>query len=167
MALPILERMISIPEAVAAFGLSESHLYDLIQEGNLRGVILSGGEIYVSAEITAATLLNARLKELKRSQFDHLADSQITSADAEKRYCIPVRTIREWAQNQYIRTCGTKPLRLNEADLAFCAAIYRERKKGGCPSGMPLLDSDGNPYLIKRPDISDFRRKAKPSHFEN
>ena len=36
MALPTLERMISLPEAIATFGLSGGYLYDLIQEGALR-----------------------------------------------------------------------------------------------------------------------------------
>jgi len=63
---------------------------------------------------------------------------------ASRDYDIPNPTISRWVQHGYICSLGThgnKTL-IDEADVAYCAEIYRRR--GG--QGRRLFNPDGTPY---------------------
>ena len=52
-------------------------------------------------------------------------------------------------------------MKLDEAEVAYCAEIYHERKAAGIRSGAPLLDEDGLPYELKHPELSAYRCRKR------
>ena len=50
---------------------------------------------------------------------------------------------------------------LDEADIAYCAAIHTVRKQAGIRTGFPLLDENGRPGLLKHPNLSRYRREQR------
>ena len=163
MTFPHLDHLISLQEAANISGLSEIRLRELINEGKIRAAVLPGGEIGVSRELAAITALNERLQTISREQFKNLRGKSISATDGAQKYDLHRNTIIKWAKQRYIQvlTSGYR-MEVDEADLAYCVAIHNERKKGyGVQTGAPLLDKNGQPYLIKNPKLSDYRRRKK------
>lgn len=110
--------------------------------------------------------LNARLARIRREDFAHLEGVPITVSEASKKYGVPASTVYFWIQKGFITVLGWKTGRggsrkmLNEADMAYCAAVYKIREREGV-KGVPLLDKDGRPYLLRAPEIAQARRRAK------
>jgi len=107
--------------------------------------------------------LNDRLQKIRRDQFNHLNNHPISVTDAMVKYAVVRRrNIDRWLEKGYIRQlrAGYRQL-LDEGDMAYCAAIYHVRREYHITS-VPLLDEDGKPYLIRFPDISQYRRKKRP-----
>jgi len=157
-----INRLIPIQEAAKQFNVSEESLMKLVDQGAIKAVMLPDGGIAVNAEISDIVLLNARLLDIKRSDFDFLNESLITVAEAEQKYSVPDPTIRIWIQNAYIKVeTGQYPSFLNEGDLAYCVAIYKERKRFDIQHGAPLLDINKYPYLIRSPYQAEHRRRKK------
>ena len=177
-ALPLLQtvatayRFLPLEEAAAVTGYSVEYL----QYRTEMGTILAGmmdNELMVAVtqdnrlvEIAPAPApepegddINARLRQIRREDFAHLEGQPITVSEAETRYNVQRRTLINWKTRGYIKVLkdGYR-MELNEADVAFCAAIYHVRRPYG--SRAPLLDEDGNPYLIKYPDLAHRRRKV-------
>jgi len=103
--------------------------------------------------------INARLSQIRREDFAHLEGQPITVSEAARKYGVPRQTIHTWTKRGHVEALpitSTKSKVINEADVAFCAAIYHVRKPYG--SRAPLLDEDGQPYLIKYPDLAKARR---------
>ena len=101
--------------------------------------------------------LNRRLAAIKREQFKHLEGLSITVQEASRKYGVPAPTIYHWVRRGFIRTLTTGRRKvLNEADVAFCARVWKIRKP--FRTFAPLLDEKGNPYLLKRPDLAKARR---------
>lgn len=76
-----------------------------------------------------------------------------------------------WARAGYIevKERGYR-LKLNEADVAYCAKIYAEKYKAynGKMTGVTVFDEEGNPYRLKYPEIAaykrDLRRRTSQKH---
>jgi len=157
-----MEQLISLPEAAKALGMSESSLRNLVEQGKIKGAVLPGGEIVVSQDVSKIKVLNARLQEIDRKQFVHLENNFITLTQASDQYSIPNRTIRKWLNHGYLAADSSSyPVKVNEADLAYCALIYEERQKKGLQYGAPLLDENKQPYLLKHPGLSEYRQRKK------
>ena len=96
---------------------------------------------------------------------DGLADSNvamvsITVTEAAEKYNVYRTTIIRWKGKGYIGVIqpGYR-MTLNEAEVAYCAAIHHERKASGLGyRGVPLLDDEGLPYKLKHPELSRYRR---------
>jgi len=159
-----LERLIPIHDAAKLLGLSETRLRELVQAGTIKGAILPGGDIGVSENAAEISALNENLMSIKRSQFEHVHGSPITVTEASKKYDTNRATILMWVRQKYIRilTPGYR-MEIDEADVAYCAAIHAARKGFGGQTGAPLLDSSGDPYLLKHPKLSEYRRRKKES----
>ena len=52
-------------------------------------------------------------------------------------------------------------MELNEADVAYCAEIYHERKANKIGFRAPLLDEAGLPYQLKHPKLAKYRLKKR------
>ncbi|MCP4287394.1 MAG: hypothetical protein GY792_23635 [Gammaproteobacteria bacterium] len=164
-----LPQFIPLPEAAKKLGLSLADLQARVEAGTIMAGMLPTGEIVVSENELISPKnappgedINAQLRTIKREKFEHLRRGKLTIAEAEKKYKVSGWTIRNWIDRNYISTDTSKyPMKLNEADIAYCVAVRSARKKIGVRSGAPLLDDDGQPYLLKHPILSRYRRERR------
>lgn len=101
-------------------------------------------------------------QELIKRKYPALVDQAITVTEAANKYAIHRNTILEWITKGYIKVI--KPgyqMTIDDAEVAYCAEIYRQRKNNGIGFGSPLLDENGLPYTLKHPDLSAYRRRRK------
>ena len=169
---PTYPLILPLSEAARKMGMDEATLRAMVQSRKLRAFIDPEGVMYVQmtqqgtlplavAEVQQppADDINARLRQIRREDFAHLEGVEIGLSDAARKFNVPYQVIQRWLQRGYIRVLRQEGRRkfLNESDVAFCVAIYQARKPFG--SRAPLLDKDGNPYLIKYPDLAKARRQ--------
>lgn len=118
---------------------------------------LPTGEIAVSENAPTQTK-----EDILKEKYACLIGQPITVSDAADKYNIHRRTILKWKDNGYITVLETGyQMKLDEADIAYCAKIYHERQKKGVGYGAPLLDENGLEYQLKRPGLSHYRRRKK------
>jgi len=105
--------------------------------------------------------LNARLRQIRRQDFAHLEGVPITVSEAARKYRVQKHTILAWTRRytSVLRVLerGYRLL-LDEAGVAYLAAIHHARKAFGAKSGSPLVDESGAPNLIKHPSLSAYRK---------
>lgn len=154
-----------LPDAAKKYGLSEKALTQLIQTGKIEAVQLPTGELLVAAENNGSP---PKTKEqIIAEEFAHLRGQWITVSQASTKYKVLGRTIREWIALKYIQTTtDIYPMKLNEAEVAYCAKVHNERKVTGSRSGVPLLDKNGQPYRLRHPGLSEYRRRKRHEHQE-
>ena len=162
-----LPQFLHLPEAANQLGLSEAELRQRVETGTILAGNLPNGEIVVSTDsiINKEADINTRLRSIKREDFEHLNGQPITVTEAVKKYEVAGTTIRGWMNIGYVNAAnpGGYPIKLNEADIAYCVAIHAARKKRGFRTGAPLLDDDGNPYMLKHLSLSRYRRQRRQS----
>jgi excisionase family DNA binding protein len=101
-------------------------------------------------------------QELINQKFPALIGQDITVTEAAKKYAINRRTILEWITKGYIKVIKSGyQMTIDNADMAYCADVYLQRKNNGIGFGLPLLDENGLPYTIKHPNLSAYRRRRK------
>jgi len=105
--------------------------------------------------------INARLSQIRREDFAHLEGVPITVSEAARKYGVQKHTILAWTRRytSVLRVLerGYRML-LDEAGVAYLAAIHHTRKDFGIRSGSPLVDEHGAPNLIKHPTLSAYRK---------
>ncbi len=107
-------------------------------------------------------VINERLRSIKKSTYKHLKSHLVSIAEAAQKYDIPAMTIRSWMQRGIVSVLESGyGAKLDESDIAYCAAIYQIRKETGSLSGAPLLDETGQPYELKNLRLAEYRRKRK------
>ncbi len=153
---------IPLVEAAQKYNLSEKALTQLIQTGKIEAVQLPNGELLVAAESNGH---KPKTKEqIIREEFADLLGKPISVHEAGKKYEV-LSAIYGWVLAGYIRVIkknikrGQKKL-VDEADVAYCATVYKERLKkyGGQLQGVPIFDEYGNPYELKYEDLAERRR---------
>jgi hypothetical protein len=161
-----LDRFLPLPEAARKLGLTETRLRAMIEKGKIRAGILPTGEIVVS-ENGSPENLNDQLAAIQRQEFEHLRGKRISVTESEERYGITGELLNSWIRKSYVlviergkRGRGSR-MYLDEADVAYCARIHTLRQQAGVYAGVPLLDENGLPYLLKHPELSNARRQAK------
>lgn len=120
----------------------------------------STGEIAVSYDTppkTKADLINADPK------LRALRGQPITVTEAVTRYGVPKRTLLDWKIRSFITVLEEGyQMTLDEADVAYCVGVYRQRKASGLGfRGVPLLDEHGAPYQLKQPKVARYRRRMR------
>ncbi|MCP4399690.1 MAG: hypothetical protein GY801_20595, partial [bacterium] len=153
--------------AAKKLGLSLADLQARVEAGTITAGMLPTGEIVVSENELISPKnappgedINAQLRAIKREDFEHLRGQALTISEAEAKYDVPGRTIREWTANKYVVIDkNSYPMKIDEADFAYCAAIYHARKPLGIRA--PLLDRKGRPYILKYPGLSEYRRQER------
>ena len=162
-----LPRVFPLSEAARKMGVTEAVLQNMIQSGKVVAFQTSDGQMLVPMTDPIQVLpvavadddINARLAAIRRENFKKYEGQFVTISEASEEFGVPGRTIRDWIKQGYIHSEGKYPARVNKAEVAFCAAIYKVRKEYN--SRAPLLDKDGNPYLLKEPELARLRRLAK------
>jgi hypothetical protein len=149
-----------LSEAAQKYDLSEQVLTQLIQAGKMEAVRLPSGEVLVPVNNDPQKIKTK--EQTIAEKFGKLMEQPITVSDAAKRYMVLGRTIREWISLDYIKVVDNGyPMKIDEAEVAYCAEIFHERKAAGIRSGAPLLDEHGLPYELKHPELSAYRRKRR------
>jgi len=159
-----LPTFIPLPEAARKYDVSETLLTRLIQDGRINAARLPSGDILVSDN--GGDLSSIKTKEqIISEEFAHLRGKRITVSEAAVSYKIPRRNILGWVQYGFIGVIrpGYR-MELDEADVAYCAQIYRKHKDGHASVvGIRLFDRDGNPYQLKHPELAEKRRNNSRS----
>lgn len=166
-----LERFIPLSKAARQMALSQSTLHALIDSGKIRAAVLPSGEIVVSKQsaenVAAYEKINEQLRSIRYEDFRRFKGQAITIAEASEKYDVPGTTLRDWTESKFVKVLEPGyGMKLDEADVAYCAAIHRVRKTGGILR-VPLLDSNGTPYLLKHPALGEYRRKRKTGQLSN
>jgi len=142
-----LPTFIPLPQAVQQTGLSVERLTRLVQAGRIAAVQLPTGEIAVSRRDATRAVPTPPTPKEELSEYKkhaHLKGVDTWVSEAARKYDIPLTTISTWVKHGYIRTLGQRgnKILIDEADVAYCAEIYR--KRGG--QGRWLFNPDGTPY---------------------
>ncbi len=135
-----LPTFISLSEAVERTGLSQKVLGRAVESAAIRAVKNEKGEVLIAQE---------DIEEfVAREQFDHLRGRGLGIAEAGRKYDIPFSTVSRWSKIGYIKRLGRsgKKVLIDEADMAYCAAVYRMQNGG---PGKRIFDDDGRPYRPK------------------
>lgn len=175
---PLYPLILPLADAAREMGVDEATLRDMVKLGKIRAFVDPEGVMYVQmtqqgalpvavAEDTRQPPdddINARLRQIGREDFAHLEGRPITVSEAAKKYRVPVSTLHRWLERGYISALNNESGRgrrkiLDEATVAYCAEIYHVRKPYN--SLAPLLDQQGNPYLLKYPELAQKRRQQK------
>lgn len=80
-------------------------------------------------------------------KFINLRGVPISISEASRKYNVAHPTIVRWTQRGHIKRLGMDRNRvlIDEADIAYCAEIYRSRSG----QGKWLFNQDGTPYVPK------------------
>jgi hypothetical protein len=143
---PPLERFLTLSEASDRMKVGVAQLHDMIQAGRIKGAILPNGEIGVSElAIPTPPTPKEQLPEYKKHK--HLKGVPIWISEAGRKYGILIATISKWVAAGYIKKLGLDGNRVlvDEADVAYCAEVYRQRSG----QGKWLFNPDGTPYQPK------------------
>lgn len=86
-------------------------------------------------------------KEERPEYQKRLAGLPISISQAGRKYQVSKQTISRWLKKGYIRKVGLDRNRIliDEADIAYCSAIYHANKG----QGRWLFNPDGTPYIPK------------------
>jgi len=159
--------LIPLPTAAKRLGVSETDLRDMIEKGTISLGISPEGEIMVTQDNRYVDV-NESLIAIKKDDFVHLYKQPITMTEAADKYGLNRQLVFEWKQKGYVHIIQKSTGRgrasrmlLDEADIAYCAKIHTIRRRAGVHSGAPLLDQTGQPYLLKHPALSRYRREQK------
>ena len=149
---------IPLPEATRKYGVSRNALLERIKSGKISAAKLPGGG-YLVAENEIDPSLN-----IKREDFEHLRGQKISMSEASKTYGIPHPTFSRWAKSGFINVLerGYRTI-LDEADVAYCAAVYKAKYDfyNGNISGVNIFDANGNPFQSKSPDMAAYKRALR------
>jgi hypothetical protein len=163
-----LDRFIPLPKAAHRLKISEKTLRSLVETGKIRAAVLATGQIIVSEQsaeqVATYEQINEQLRAIRREDFNRLRGRAITIAESVKKYDVPNRTLYGWIERNQVAVIEPgHGMKLDEVDVAYCAAVYGVRKTTGSLSGAALLDEAGRPNLLMHPELSENRRKKKSS----
>lgn len=154
---------VPLKEAAKKHNIDEQVLTQLISAGMISAK-KEAGEILVAVDKNGTREPKTKA-EFINTRFGTLQGHPITISEATKKYDVPRSTIKTWIyRNNYITPIFSDkyPACFDEADIAYCAEIYHQRKVAGTGFfGAPLLDENGLPYELKHPDLAQYRRKKK------
>jgi len=145
-----LPTFLPVAEAARKYGLEEDRLRALIEKGKIRAGVVAGEMVVSEDEVRSEAIQEKGLRKEDLPEYQkhaHLKGQAIWISKASRDYQIPHPTILKWVRAGIIRTLGREANRLlvDEADVAYCAEIYRKRGK----PGRVLFNPDGTPYKPK------------------
>lgn len=150
-----------LPKAARKYGLSEKVLTQLVKAGKIEAVQLPSGEVLVPANNGSKSPQTK--DEIIAEKFAHLRDKPISAHAAQESYGVHHTNFIRWARAGYINILSEQKrlIELDEAEVAYCAHIYHQKRDeyGGRIAGVKLFDQNGNPYQVKYPDLSARRRE--------
>ncbi len=130
--------LMTIQKAAQRVGLSWETLRTLVQSGRIRAGNFNGDVLMSIHQARKARRLVDKQKAhlpVDRSQFKDLEDKPIRLSVAATKYEITHGNLSYWAQRGHVRVLarGPKVVLLNEADVAFAAALVQSN--GGMRQG--------------------------------
>ena len=161
-ALAQIPSYISLSEAGERLSLDPARLQELIHAGTLNAVKFKG-ETVVDETAVAEIAAKPKKEDLEEyKQFAHLGGSRIWGSEAERKYGVSTSTISRWVRLGYIKRLNDDGYRayLDEQDVAYCAAIYNERKG----QGKRIFNPDGTPYKTKAELAAEQQAEEVPEH---
>jgi hypothetical protein len=145
-------KIVPLEEAAQRAGLPLSDFRHLCERGIIPVIKSTRGELFVEE-------IELQPFEL-RDKFKKLAGVAITVSDAAQKYGVPYMTVLRWTRLYPKQLRVIKPgygMTLDEQDVAMCVEIYRQHKNANTVA--PLFDEAGRPYVLKRPDVSAYRKR--------
>ena len=157
---------LTVEEAARKYGVKKKVLTQLIEDGMVQTRETSNGELLVVAENNSNSQESQTKEEIIAKKFAHLRGKVISASEASRRYSddqikIYPSRFSDWAKAGYIAAeFDGYRLLLDEAEVAYCAAVYREKFKeyDGRLTGVTIFDEDGNPYQLKYPEVAQRMR---------
>lgn len=119
-------RLITLEEAARRLGIKPRTLLRYAKSGKIRAklFVVDNGEHMMLVELEEMSGEKPR-----RENFAHLEGRGVSISQAAERYGIPFSTLQRWVQRGWIRIIREggrgKPYELNEADIAYLAAIFK------------------------------------------
>ena len=110
--------------AVQEHNLDRERLLQAIDEDDVEIAKLVDDTIIIVYESLRAWMA----RQIRRSQFAHLEDQEISVTEAAKKYGLSRRSIERWVERGYVRDRGVAPgykrrRMVNEADVAYASAL--------------------------------------------
>ncbi|MEJ5315336.1 MAG: hypothetical protein WHS45_13305 [Anaerolinea sp.] len=145
-----LPTFLPLPEAARKYGLDEARLRALIEKGKIRAGVIAGEMVVSEDEVRSEAIQEKGLRKEDLPEYQkhaHLKGQAIWIRKAEEKYGIPNQTLWRWMKSGIIRYLGKSGNRVlvDEADVAYCNEIYRQRGR----QGRILFNPDGTPYKPK------------------
>ncbi|HLF03220.1 MAG TPA: hypothetical protein VI547_14650 [Anaerolineales bacterium] len=142
------KQYIAIDDVARLAGVPLSALQDKISAGTIQA-ISTDGTVTKKKRANGPTLADRQAYVGK--YFAHLKGKPIWVAEAARKYGIPHQTISRWMTRGYIKQVGrdeshSQKILLDEADVAYCAEVYRVYSSKG---RRWLFNDDGTPYIPK------------------
>lgn len=136
-----MDNYLPMTDAAELINISVDDLNQLVRRGKIKAAKFSG-EILVKEDDVLSTLAREERPEFKAVA--HLIGVPINLREAGRKYGIPGPTISRWVKKGLIAKIGQNGQRvlLDEADVAYCATIY----KTSGSQGKWLFNPDGTPY---------------------
>lgn len=122
----MITRLITLEEAARRLGIKPRTLLRYAKSGKIRAklFVVDNGEHMMLVELEEMSGEKPR-----RENFAHLEGRGVSISQAAERYGIPFSTLQRWVQRGWIRIIREggrgKPYELNEADIAYLAAIFK------------------------------------------
>lgn len=137
-----MDNYLPIRKAARIAKVTQDQLYQQIASGTIRA-IKSTGDILVNEDDIYADLPKHERPEYKRVA--HLAGQKLLVSEASRKYSVPQGTISGWIKSGHIAVLdrSTRRTWIDEADIAYCAAIYHANPG----QGRWLFRGDGTPYI--------------------
>ena len=146
-ALAQIPSYISLSEAGERLDLDSARLQELIRIGTLKAAKIKG-ETVVDEETVTEIAAKPKKEDLEEyTQFAHLSGKMVWVSEAARKYGVHHQTLSRWVKLGYIEKLDMDGYKtyLDEQDVAYCAAIYTERKG----QGRRIFNLDGTPYKTK------------------
>jgi len=122
-----------------------SMIEQYVHDGKIHAAVMTDGTVGISQQSLQTLLPKEALPEYRKHV--DLQDVPISINEAGRKYGLNTSTLTRWMQRGLIhrlRKEGRKTL-LNEADVAYCAKIYKQNSG----QGKWAFDRDGKPYSGK------------------
>jgi len=159
-----------LADAVRKFGLPQKVLTEQIRAGEIEAVKLPNGELLVADKLNSG-YQNKTKEQIIAEKYSHLRGRIISASGGSRKYSeihgvvITPQILARWAHAGYISIIGRGyRLKLDEADVAYCADIYAQKvQEYGTDRmvGVRIFDPDGNPYQLKYPEVARMLREER------
>ncbi len=139
-----------LSEAARKYGLEEARLRQLVEAGKIRAGTVTGEVVVSEDEVRVEAIQEKGLRKEDLPEYQkhaHLKGQAIWIRKAEEKYGIPNQTLWRWMKAGIIACLGKSgnKVLVDEADVAYCSEIYRQRGR----QGRILFNPDGTPYNPK------------------
>lgn len=144
-------------EQAERMGYDPQRLLNQIESGTLTPNFNVDGDYIVPVKARRSK------EEIIQDEYAELSGVGITFSKASKKYSVPNTTTRDWVNvHGWIDVVDSGyPFKIDEAQTAYIANIYHDRKQAGTLGGAPLVDDNGLPYELLHPELSNKRKKEK------